>query len=128
MNLSEFMEISSFLQAPPTMALRLSYLKNIESKNELIKKYFYQLKEEKDESVSWSLLDFVFNEVHRLKGSGGTYGFNEISIVYEEIMELIRPFHVKKKHPDLPSIDYRSTINSNDVIDQYLNLLNTNSE
>ena len=32
------------------------------------------------------------------------------------------------KYPDLPSIDYRSTINSNDVIDQYLNLLNTNSE
>ena len=32
------------------------------------------------------------------------------------------------KYPDLPSIDYSSTINSNDVIDQYLNLLNTNSE
>lgn len=32
------------------------------------------------------------------------------------------------EYPDLPSIDYRSTINSNDVLNQYLNLISINNK
>jgi CheY-like chemotaxis protein len=47
----------------------------------------------------------VFQEVHRLKGAGGTYGFHEISFLYEDIIECIRPAHQEKRLPDPEEIE-----------------------
>jgi hypothetical protein len=85
------MEISTFLQQGPTWNLRKTYLENVQQKNARIIDLLQQLQkpnilaaEEKETLFS------LFNETHRLKGSGGTYGFHEISWVYNQMNAFIR--------------------------------------
>jgi len=90
------MEISQFLQRKETGELRHSFLLNVQEKNEKILANLNALKE--DRSVDRvQTTAAIFLEVHRLKGSGGTYGFNEISLVFREVLLYIRPAHENKR-------------------------------
>jgi hypothetical protein len=82
--------------------LRKTYLENVQQKNARIIDLLKQLlkpnllaTEEKE------TLFTLFNETHRLKGSGGTYGFHEISWVYNQMSVFIRP-----AKDDIRSLDF----------------------
>ncbi|MBN2143053.1 MAG: response regulator [Candidatus Aureabacteria bacterium] len=94
------MEISVFLQKPETVSLRLSYLENVLKKHKIILDLLNQLMSEiiTSEKKQQMVRD-IFAEMHRLKGSGGTFGFNEISLIYKELLQYIRPAYEKKEIP-----------------------------
>jgi CheY-like chemotaxis protein len=94
------MEVSFFLQKQETRTLRLSYLENVQKKHALVIDLFNQLIQGTGTpETKLSLVTSLFAEMHRLKGSGGTFGFNEISLIYKELLHYIRPAYEKKEIP-----------------------------
>lgn len=86
------MDISHFLRQPPTVKLCTSYLENVWNKFNLIASLLQKIS-----FASVPMADRLqatkdaFQEAHRLKGSGGTYGFNEISLFYKQMLIFLRP-------------------------------------
>ena len=95
------MEISDFLLKEQTFALRKSFFENFKKKQLELLEWMQTL--EKEEGLSGqeavSLTQKLFNEIHRYKGTGGTYGFNEISVVCREMLRFIRPPFNEKRKP-----------------------------
>ena len=94
------MEISDFLLKEQTLALRKSFFENFRQKELQLLEWMHTL--EKDglpEEEAITLTSQLFNEIHRFKGTGGTYGFNEISVVCREMLRFIRPPFNEKRKP-----------------------------
>lgn len=94
------MEISGFLLKEQTFALRKSFFENFKTKQLQLLEWMHTLEKDgmpAEEAVS--LTDKIFNEIHRYKGTGGTYGFNEISVICREMLKYIRPPFNEKRKP-----------------------------
>lgn len=94
------MEISGFLLKEQTQALRKSFFENFKQKQLQLLEWLHKLEDEgipPEDAVS--LTDKIFNEIHRYKGTGGTYGFNEISVACKEMLKYIRPPFNEKRRP-----------------------------
>jgi len=117
------MEISTFLQRPETVSLRSSFLENVSAKNQRILGLIESLSDTpgSQTEVCRKLLVELFTETHRLKGSGGTYGFNEISLAYEEMLLYIRPAHEGLRLPDEEELEQAEKLS--EEFDRYLPLL-----
>ncbi len=88
------MEISTFLQQSVTWNLRKSYLNNVLKKHaEIIVLLKRLLDPNLIAAEKKSALSTLFHEIHRLKGSSGTYGFNEVSWIYKEMSDCTRLMH-----------------------------------
>jgi len=85
------MEISHFLHNPKTMELREKFMESVFLKHGIIQSYMNDLRLDLSFDQKIELIASLFGEVHRLKGSGGTYGFYEISRVYFNALIYIRP-------------------------------------
>lgn len=94
------MEISDFLLKEQTLTLRKSFFENFKQKQLQLLEWMLKL-EKKDTPAEEAifLTDKIFNEIHRYKGTGGTYGFNEISVVCREMLKFIRPPFNEKRRP-----------------------------
>ncbi len=94
------MEISDFLLKEQTLALRKSFVENFRQKQLQLLEWMHTLEREAlPEEEAIPLTSQLFNEIHRFKGTGGTYGFNEISVVCREILRFIRPPFNEKRRP-----------------------------
>jgi len=84
------MEISHYLHNAKTMELREKFLESVFFKHESIVTCINDLHEDLSSDKKIELLSYIFNEAHKLKGSGGTYGFYEITRVYFNLLIYIR--------------------------------------
>ncbi len=84
------MEISHFLHNQKTMDLREKFMESVFLKHGIIQSYMNDLRLDLSFDQKIELVSSLFGEVHRLKGSGGTYGFYEISRVYFNALIYIR--------------------------------------
>ena len=94
------MEISDFLLKEQTLALRKSFFENFRQKELQLLEGMHKLEQEDlPEEEALTLTNQLFNEIHRYKGTGGTYGFNEISVVCREMLRFMRPPFNEKRRP-----------------------------
>lgn len=126
------MEISKFLHNPKTLELREDFLNSVKQRQENIQSYVQKLIDTNECDVE--TLNLLFNDVHKLKGAGGTYGFYEISSVYFQSLFTIRPAYNDKKMIDTDKLIELKTLFSafHDfyplLLQYFLNLKNLNPE
>ena len=99
------MEISAFLLREKTLQLRSSFLENVRHKLDLLRQFMTGLeKGDPSGESSEKLTEKLFSEIHKLKGTGGTYGFNEISVAMKQFLKYIRPPFNEKRGPTTEEI------------------------
>jgi len=93
------MEWSPFLHKPKTNELRKSFLNHVFEIHQTILANFQDLSStpKVSESEEQKTIQHLFGEVHKLKGTGGTYGFFEISHCYEDLIQFLRPSFREKR-------------------------------
>ncbi|EKD27778.1 MAG: hypothetical protein ACD_79C00583G0004 [uncultured bacterium] len=100
------MELSEFLQTPASLKLRQNFFAKIEGiNNKVIERLNYLNYSTDNDELKLKVMHELFGEVHRIKGTGGTYGFNEISNIYIEILKYVRPPHNETRLPELHEIE-----------------------
>lgn len=88
------MEISDFFLSEKTLLLRENFLNNLKQRIDNILRSLSLLKDSKG---TFKDVEDSFQETHRIKGAGGTYGFLEATIAAKDAIQYLRPFFNEKK-------------------------------